>query len=228
MTASQTRTEEVYHRIKADIVGGLIKPGSQLPFAKLKTDYGASMGVLREALMRLTAEGLTVNQSQLGFKVMSVSLDDLIDLTDTRCTIESLVFKDSISNGDIDWESRVVSTHHRMERTPKHDPKEVAPVTSAWARAHHDFHIALLSAAKSKRLLGMAESLRAAAEVYRRWSMPFEVIKRDVSAEHKELVDLALKRDAQGAAASLTRHLQLTKSLVVNGVSRGRQEERQT
>ena len=223
MTSSQTRTEEVYHRIKADIVGGLIEPGSQLPFAKLKTDYGASMGVLREALMRLTAEGLTVNQSQLGFKVMSLSLDDLIDLTETRCTIEGLAFMDSIHNGDIDWEARVVSTHHRMERTPKHDPKEIAPVTAAWAKAHHEFHMALLSAAKSKRLMGMAESLRAAAEVYRRWSMPFEVVKRDVSAEHQELLELALKRDAEGAAASLRRHLLQTKNLVINGVRAGRQ-----
>jgi DNA-binding GntR family transcriptional regulator len=223
MTASQTRTEEVYHRIKADIVGGVIEPGSQLPFAKLKADYGASMGVLREALMRLTAEGLTVNQSQLGFKVMSLSLDDLVDLTETRCTIESLVFMDSIRNGDIEWEARVVSAHHRMERTPKSDPDEAAPVTAAWAKAHHDFHMALLSAAKSRRLMGMAESLRAAAEVYRRWSMPFEVVKRDVSAEHQELVDLALKRDAEGAAASLIRHLQRTRNLIVNGVAAGRQ-----
>jgi DNA-binding GntR family transcriptional regulator len=223
MTASQTRTEEVYHRIKADIVGGVIEPGSQLPFAKLKADYGASMGVLREALMRLTAEGLTVNQSQLGFKVMSLSLDDLVDLTETRCTIESLVFMDSIRNGDIEWEARVVSAHHRMERTPKSDPDEAAPVTAAWAKAHHDFHMALLSAAKSRRLMGMAESLRAAAEVYRRWSMPFEVVKRDVSAEHQELVDLALKRDAEGAAASLIRHLQRTRNLIVNDVAAGRQ-----
>lgn len=219
MSLSQTRTEEVYNRIKADIVGGLVEPGSQLPFAKLKADYGASMGVLREALMRLTAEGLTVSQSQLGFKVMSLSLDDLIDLTDTRCTIESLVFKDSIRNGDIEWETRVVSAHHRMERTPKHDPRADTAVTAAWAKAHHEFHMALLSAAKSKRLMGMAESLRAAAEVYRRWSMPFEVVKRDVSAEHQELVDLALKRDEEAAAESLTRHLQLTRTLIVQGVS---------
>ena len=71
--------------------------------------------------------------------------------------------------------------------------------------------------------MGMAESLRAAAEVYRRWSMPFEVVKRDVSAEHLELLDLALKRDAEGAAASLRRHLQQTKNLVINGVKSGRQ-----
>lgn len=223
MATNQTRTEEVYHRIKADILGGQIEPGSQLPFAKLKTDYGASMGVLREALMRLTAEGLTVNQSQLGFKVMTLSLEDLVDLTETRCTIESLVFKDAIRNGDIDWEARIVSAHHRMERTPKHDPEEGSPVTAAWAKAHHDFHMALLSAAKSKRLIGIAESLRAAAEVYRRWSMPFEVVKRDVTAEHQELVDLALRRDAEAAAISLTRHLQLTKNLILKGVAGGRQ-----
>ena len=223
MATTQTRTEEVYHRIKADILGGLIEPGSQLPFAKLKSDYGASMGVLREALMRLTAEGLTINQSQLGFRVMALSLEDLVDLTTTRCTIESLVFKDAIRNGDLEWEARIVSAHHRMERTPKHDPTEGTPVTAAWAKAHHDFHMALLSSAKSKRLMGIAESLRAAAEVYRRWSMPFEIVKRDVTAEHQELVDLALKRDADGAAASLTRHLQLTKNLIVKGVSGGRQ-----
>ncbi len=223
MASSQTRTEAVYHRIKADILGGMIEPGSQLPFAKLKLDYGASMGVLREALMRLTAEGLTVNQSQLGFKVMSLSLEDLVDLTETRCTVESLVFKDSIINGDIDWEARVVSAHHRMERTPKHDPSEDAPVTAAWAKAHHDFHMALLGAAKSRRLMGIAESLRAAAEVYRRWSMPFEIVKRDVTAEHQELVDLALKREADAAADSLRRHLQLTKNLILKGVSGGRQ-----
>ena len=223
MATNQTRTEEVYHRIKADILGGQVEPGSQLPFAKLKTDYGASMGVLREALMRLTAEGLTVNQSQLGFKVMTLSLEDLVDLTETRCTIESLVFKDAIRNGDIDWEARIVSAHHRMERTPKHDPQEGSPVTAAWAKAHHDFHMALMSAAKSKRLIGIAESLRAAAEVYRRWSMPFEVVKRDVTAEHQELVDLALKRDAEAGAVSLTRHLQLTKNLILRGVTGGRQ-----
>jgi DNA-binding GntR family transcriptional regulator len=82
-----TRTEEVYRRLRHDILGGLIAPGMALPFARLKDDYRASMGVLREALMRLTAEGLTVNQPHHGFKVISLSLEDLSDLTRTRCTI---------------------------------------------------------------------------------------------------------------------------------------------
>ncbi|MFO1088099.1 MAG: GntR family transcriptional regulator [Hyphomicrobiales bacterium] len=214
----ETRTEKVYRKLRSDILGGQIEPGSQLPFARLKADYGASMGVLREALMRLTAEGLTVSQSQLGFKVMPLSLDDLVDLTESRCSIESLVLKDAIRNGDLDWEARLVAAHHRMERTVKHDPGDASPVTNDWAQAHHAFHMALLSAARNKRLQAIAETLRGAAEVYRRWSMPLEVEKRDVSAEHQELVDLALKRDADGAADALVKHLQRTKDIILHGV----------
>jgi len=215
-----TQAERIYRRLKGDILGGRLEPGEPLQFARLRTDYGSSVGVLREALVRLTAEGLTVNQAQHGFKVISLSLEDLKDLTATRCHIESMVLKDSVVHGDIDWESRVISAHHRMERTPKDDPEGDAPVSEAWAWAHQEFHEALLSAACNQRLKAIAASLRASAEVYRRWSMPFEVTKRDVSAEHARLVKLCLAHDGEGAAAALVKHLRLTETLIVKGVGR--------
>jgi DNA-binding GntR family transcriptional regulator len=216
---SGTRTEQVYRRLKADILGGKVEPGSALPFARLKDDYGASMGVLREALMRLSAEGLTVNQPQFGFKVISLSLEDLADLTETRCMIESMVLKDAVTNGDLDWETRVLSAHHRMERTQKFEVDLGAAVTGAWAQAHQEFHEALLSGARSQRMQGIAANLRAAAEVYRQWSIPFEVVKRDVSAEHREIVDLALARKVEESAAALVRHLLATRDLILKGLS---------
>ena len=218
MEDAGTRTEQVYRRLRADILGGMIEPGTALPFAKLKDDYGASMGVLREALMRLTAEGLTVNQPQFGFKVFSLSLQDLADLTQTRCLVESTVLRDSVLNGDLDWETRVVSAHHRMERTPKFGASDGSVVTGAWAQAHQDFHVALLSGARSRRMQAIAANLRAAAEVYRQWSIPFEVVKRDVSAEHKVLMDLSLARKTDDAADALVRHLSATRDLILKGI----------
>ena len=212
-----TRTEQVYRRLKADILGGVIEPGTALPFAKLKDDYGASMGVLREALMRLSAEGLTVNQPQFGFKVISLSLEDLTDLTETRCMIEAQVLRGSVTNGDLEWETRVLSAHHRMERTPKFENGAESAVTAAWSQSHQDFHVALLSGARSQRMQAIAANLRAAAEVYRQWSMPYEVVKRDVTAEHREIVDLALARKPEEAAAALVRHLAATRDLILKG-----------
>lgn len=215
---SETKTEQVYRRLRSLILSGRVQPGAQLQFAWLKEQQGASFGVLREALTRLSAEGLVVNQAQYGFRVMSLSSNDLADLTEARCLIESLVLKDSVTHGDLEWEGRILAAHHRMERTPKHVDDDPRQVSEAWERAHHDFHTALLSAARSRRLQAIAANLRASAEVYRRWSMPFEQPKRDVSAEHMELLNLSLARDAQGAAASLTRHLSRTKDLILGGI----------
>lgn len=190
-----------------------------MPFAKLKANYGASMGVLREVLMRLSAEGLTVNQPQLGFRVITLSIEDLTDLTQVRCEIESMVLKDSVRNGDLDWETRVLSAHHRMERTQKFEDDEKSPVTLAWSIAHQNFHEELLSGARSKRMQSIAANLRAAAEVYRQWSIPFEVVKRDVPSEHRMIIDLALARKPDEAAAALVKHLSATRDLILKGAA---------
>ena len=217
MLEAATRTEQVYRQLRADILGGRVEPGAQLAFAALRDAYGASMGVLREALMRLTAEGLTVAEAQRGFRVVSLSLDDLRDLTDTRVMIEGAVLAESIAHGDLDWEAQVVAAHHRMERTEKFDA--AGAVTGPWAEAHQAFHVALLSASRSPRKLAIAANLRASAEVYRRWSIPFEATPRDVAAEHAAIMANALARDAEGAVAALASHLSLTRDLIVGGVA---------
>lgn len=226
MTKSRTRTEQVYELIRADILSGAIEPGAQLQFARMSTAYDSSIGVLREVLTRLSAEGLVVSQAQHGFRVMSLSLEDLKDLTHTRCLIESMVLKDAIAHGDIEWEARVVAAHHRLERTPRDDPQGYAAVNPAWVQAHHDFHMALCSAGTSPRLGQIVASLRASAEVYRHWSAPFEKSRRNVAAEHMELLDLALARKSDAAAAALVKHLHLTEELVLGKAAQKQRKPR--
>lgn len=223
MAGSETQSELTYHRLRADILGGHLAPGAALQFAQLRESYGASMGVLREALMRLTAEGLAVNRSQQGFRVVDLTLKDLDDLTNSRVLIETAVLRDAVEQGDLDWEAGIVSAHHRLERTPKHIDGDEHSVTDAWARAHQEFHAALLSAAGNQRLMNIANSLRAAAELYRRWSMPYERVKRDVDAEHRELMDLALGRKPEDACEVLAQHLSFTRDLILNGTRSTRQ-----
>lgn len=216
----QTRTDVVYDRIRSDILSGHIAPGSKLQFADLKERYASSMGVLREALARLTAEGLVEGLSQQGFRAMSLSLNDLEDLIAARLLIETQVLADSVRHGDLAWETSVVAAHHRMERTQKTSDEGSSPITQAWAEAHLDFHQALCSAAPSRRLREIAASLRAAAEVYRRWSIPLEEQPRDASEEHRELLELAIARAPEAAAEALTRHLTLTRDIILIGATR--------
>ena len=179
--------------------------------------------MLREALMRLSGEGLAKNQAQQGFRVMEISLEDLADLTAARCLIEGMVLRESIENGDLEWESRIVAAHHRLERTPqKEDPSSLGQ-SAAFVGAHYDFHMALCSAAKNKRLIAMVGSLRAASEVYTQWSVQVESPKRDAQQEHKRLLTLSLDRDVDGAVAALNAHLQVTARLVLDAAQSSKQ-----
>ncbi len=217
--SATTTAERVYQALRTDILEGRLAPGKRLGFAQLHDAYRASMGVLREVLTRLTVEGLAVSHAQQGFKVVSLSIEDLQELTDTRCLIESNTLRDSILHGDLEWESAVVAAHHRLQRIPQKSEEDDRLVSNQWAKAHHDFHAALLAGATNRRMRQISEGLRASAEVYRQWSTPFEDAKRDVNAEHDDLLAAALDRDADRAAELLVNHLRFTAQLIIDGTS---------
>src|ERR1700740_254444 len=73
-----------YERIRQEIVGGRLLPGEKLRVDALRDRYEIGGSPLREALARLTAEGLVFQQEQKGFRVSAVSAGDLIELTRTR------------------------------------------------------------------------------------------------------------------------------------------------
>ena len=59
-TAATTRTVSVYDRLRADLLSGRIPPGTRLKLVALAAEHSVSMSVIREALSRLSAEGLVV------------------------------------------------------------------------------------------------------------------------------------------------------------------------
>jgi len=213
--ATTTRVRQAYDALRADILGGRRRPGARLPFIELCADYGASMGVLREALSLLTAEGLVQSAPQLGFRVRSLSLADLRELTDARSEIETLVLRRAISEGGLDWESDVLAMHHRLERTPQAAEGDAERLSDAWVAAHAAFHAALLSGCRNSRLRVMAGSLRDSAELYRRWSVPLGGARRDIAGEHLEMLQAVLARDADRAAGALEAHIRHTSRVLI-------------
>jgi DNA-binding GntR family transcriptional regulator len=216
-SGTPTRAERVHSELRENILAGRLRPGEKLPFAELSARYSASMGVVREALSRLAAEGLVESQPQYGFRVTPVSAADLGHLTEARSAIETLVLRMAVENGGVEWESQVLAAHHRLARAPQMGEDDPALVSEDWAAAHAAFHLALLSGCPNPRLLGVASSLRDAAELYRRWSVPLAHERRDVAAEHRAMLDAVLAHDADAAAAALDDHIAHTTRVLLEG-----------
>jgi DNA-binding GntR family transcriptional regulator len=219
---SKTRHEQVYRSLRADILSGRLQPGQKLPFAELSERYGFSVGVIREALSRLAEQDLVTNTPQQGFCVTALSERDLRNLTQARCEIETLTLRHAIAEGDIDWQSQVLATHHRLANTPMMEPDDPESFSEDWAEAHRLFHETLLEGCDNPRLTGIATQLRASAELYRRWTAPLSEGKtRDVAREHREIVDAVIARDADLAAKLLNDHISLTTRILLEAQSVG-------
>jgi len=217
MASTPTKAERVFEQMRADILAGRLRPGSRLRYAELCTHYETSTGVLREAMLRLSEQSLVKGEPQQGFQVVDLSVEDLRDLTDARVVLETLVFRSAVAEGDLDWETRILASHHRLSRTPQFDSADPDCLSDEWVAEHAEFHRALLDGCTNRRLKEIASSLRDSAELYRRWSLPLgSGIERDVAAEHEALLSAVLDRDADRAVEALTNHISLTSSILLD------------
>jgi DNA-binding GntR family transcriptional regulator len=204
----RARTEDVYERLRQDVLGGELIPGARLTFPELGRRYGASVGAIREALVRLTERGLVAFEPNLGFRVTPISEQAHLELTDARADLEALAVRRAIADGSLAWESGLVAAAHRLTQTRKE------PSSDDWHLAHADFHLALIGGCANRYLLAAAQALRERAELYRRWTEPevFEEPPADED-EHQRMVRAAVARDADAAEQLLRKHIAFTRTL---------------
>jgi DNA-binding GntR family transcriptional regulator len=201
-----TRGKEVFDVLRAELLNGVLCPGAKLRMVELASRFKVSQSVVREALTRLAEQGLVVATPQRGFRVRELSVEDITGLTESREQIESLALRLAIERGDVQWETEIVAAHHLLDRTPVVDAD--GRFHEPWSVVHHDFHRALIAGCNNARLLGVVLALRDSAELYRRWWWALaDDHQRDLSVEHRQLKDLALARDADGAVAALSYHI---------------------
>jgi DNA-binding FadR family transcriptional regulator len=75
MNVAKSRTQQVIDDITAQIESGRLQPGDRLPStAELRTEYGVSITVVRNAMQWLKAKGLVEGLSGVG--VFVVERDD--------------------------------------------------------------------------------------------------------------------------------------------------------
>ena len=80
----RTLNASVLTQMRADIIACRLMPNDRLRVEALRERYGMGTSPIREALMRLEAEGLVELEQNKGFRVAEVSRENLIDLMRTR------------------------------------------------------------------------------------------------------------------------------------------------
>ncbi len=214
-------TQNVYDRLRADLLACRLVPGQKLKINDLCDRFEAGTSAVREALSRLASEGFITAEPQRGFRVTPLSLDELRDLTDTRCQIEALCLRSAITHGGLEWETHVIASLHRLSKTPVSAPGDPKRYNDAFANAHTTFHEALVGACASPWLLRLRATLYVQQARYRWLSRPLAKVERDLDSEHAEIAAATLARDADRAVELLSKHFQLTAQIILESADEG-------
>ena len=207
-------TETLVTSLRADLLACRLMTGTKQKITELALSLAASRGAVREALSRLTAEGLVVAEAQRGFRAAEVSAADFVQLMEAGILIESSCIRESLQNADIGWEGSLIGAFHRLSRAEQQATDAAGRSSDEWAQAHEAFHACLVSACRNKWLLQIRSSLFAKAQRYHHLSMRVDRSTRDSLGEHMEMRDSALAREIDLTIALMTRHLRRTTTIL--------------
>ncbi|MBB4930451.1 DNA-binding GntR family transcriptional regulator [Lipingzhangella halophila] len=204
--------DRVYALVREGILDGRYAPGVHLGETELAESIGASRTPVREALRRLEMEGLVEVLPHRGARVVEWAAEDLDEIYNLRMLLEGFAVARAatrITSKDLD---RMEELCGLMEEAAAPGPRQdLDRVTELNA----EFHGLARSAAASKRLVTMLNSvvqLPLVVRTFHRYS-PEDLMRS--GAHHRELVAALRAGDAMWAESVMRSHVLAAKTVLL-------------
>ena len=199
-----THADRAFQTLQSDITKGDIKPGSKISEAELASQYGISRGPLREALQRLESRGLIERIAHVGARVVSLNLNELLEIYQVREALEGLACRLAAANMT-DEEIALLG-----QLLDKHASDTQLQSGHAYFQKEGDldFHYQIVKGAKNdhlaKQILGdMYHLLR----MYRYQCSLSEGRPQLALKEHRSILDAIADRDGDLAELLMRKHI---------------------
>lgn len=203
-------TEQVYRRVRDLLLEGGYAPGARLSEVALAERLEVSRGPVREALERLSQEGLVQRVPRRGSFVRRYGRSEVRELMELRRVLETAAARlatERASDAQLERMRAVQAAGEAVIAAGRGHP------------ADSDFHQAVL------QLAGNRELERAAGLVYnqlrlaRALSVQRDGRARDAWREHAAILAALLVRDASAAEAGLVAHLAAAEAAILASVT---------
>jgi DNA-binding GntR family transcriptional regulator len=152
--SSASTAERAYAYVKGEILARRFAAHELLSEGQLAQAVGASRTPVREALLRLEAEGLVRLLPKRGALVLPVTVDEMADVMETRRLVESFAVRKVIAHRPAALVP-VLDGHLRDMRAAMRS-REVA----AYVEADRGFHLAIVAATGNEIITALYRSLR--------------------------------------------------------------------
>ncbi len=203
-----TLSEQIYQILRADILSQRIPLGEKLTLKNLKEQFGVSTTPIREALTRLTEEGLVNHYSNIGVNVISLTERDLTELYQFM--------------GNLDRLAILYSAKHPAGEQICRELEAVIAVTNAieskeallqedipkWIEHSDRFHLIFYDYCSNQRLTLAAEKLRSQLTIFSNIYETETQPQKQINEMHFRIYEAYRKKEYTEAGDLMKRHLE--------------------
>jgi DNA-binding GntR family transcriptional regulator len=192
-------------QLREQIVQGIFRPGEQINESVLAGQLRTSRGPVREALQRLSQEGILVSHRNRGVFVLELSAEDIREIYAVRQAVESTAADVLLDAG----QEQVADTCRALQAIIGDMAKQVA--VSDWqaiARLDMQFHTSFVAGAGNTRLIRIYETLAAESRMCI-LNLAVAYPRIDVLVqEHQNILDLLEAGDREELYKAIKRHME--------------------
>ena len=193
--------------LRADILSQKIPPGEKLTLKNLKEQFDVSSTPIRDALTRLTEDGLVNYYSNVGVSVISLNEQDLTELYQFMGDLDRLAILYSASYPDHDVIYRELDTV--IKRTSIIEEKEILSPEEIpqWIDYSDRFHLLFYDYCSNSRLTHAAEKLRSQLTIFSNLYETETEPQKKINRMHTEIYRAYRSGDYAGAGDLMKQHL---------------------
>lgn len=204
LPARSALTDRVYLLLRTRIIDLVLEPDARLNADRLAADMDVSPTPVREALNRLSAEGLVTVAPYRGFRVSPLlSRPDLAQLLRARQVIECAAVEQAASERDKLVLQELSALVLRMDELTRATPLDV----KAFNTADASFHRLAVAASGNRFLLQALESLHVHIQLARHYQGRSAAEARQANEEHRLLMEAIADGDGERACRAAREHI---------------------
>jgi GntR family transcriptional regulator, rspAB operon transcriptional repressor len=196
-----TIAEQIHAVMRRDIISGRLAPRTSLAEQELAQRFGVSRTPIREAMIKLSEEGLVEIFPQYGSFVGPIKLAEVLDSQFARETLECAAVEKAVAPMDARQEAKLKAILDRQRALQKRGDDE------GFFRADEEMHAFIFALAGHPTAWLFVAGAKAQMDRVRYLAMTDLRKHPTVMAEHAALIDRLCARDRNGAVEAMRIHL---------------------
>lgn len=203
-----TVADRVFRELRQAIVEGRIRSGSKISEPELSRAQGVSRGALREALGRLESCGLVERRPNLGARVVTLSIEGLLEIYQVREALEGLAARMAAER----MEPAAVEKLRRL--LERHKEQIDGDPQNAYFQQEGDldFHYRIVQGSGNERLIRLlCNDLYQQVRAYRYQLGMASRRGPQAFAEHSHIVDAIERGDGELAELLMRHHIRTSR-----------------